>query len=234
MKAPPAKLVSVSALLALLLLVFLFVLASLQKFQGLPPSNATGTEVLEMVTPSQTSYWVLLQALYGSFFLLMAPVFWAVYQRVKVDRPLEGTLGFLAGALALASESLGRWWHVIVEFNLLRAYQGTADADARSALLVVIGNIDWLHRLLHYGSFLIVGWALLLLLALFQQRSMSLWIGWLAFAMVPALGPFPFVAILFLIPAMLVLWRGQGAADHPKTISSRRSSGGRSAAKARR
>jgi len=164
-----------------------------------PPLDLQGADLLSALLPSHLLYWTALHAITGGLFFLCLPVVWAVHLVVRERGAWLMDAGTPLGILALTGEGLARLWRATVEVDLARAFQEAGPAT-QTALLDLADRLARYPEGLHLASYLIGGWAVLLLVSVVQDRDLPQWLGWLGLAMVPALGPAPFALLLWLVP----------------------------------
>lgn len=161
-----------------------------------PPLELKGAELLQALSPQHLLYWRALHAVNASLFLLSVPVVWAVHLVVRDRGARLMDAGTPLGILALVGEGLSRLWGATVQADLVLAY----GAEPSPTLLTLADRLARYPEALHTASYLIGAWAVLLLVSVVQERGLPQWLGWLALALVPGLGPAPFALLIWLVP----------------------------------
>ena len=187
-----------------------------------PPFSHDPVRTLSTLAKGQVPFWSLLHTLYALFFLLLLPTLWSLYVLLKEEAPAEATAALATGGLALVSEGLGRLWHATLESTLAGLLLAQSGPDGREVLLEAARHLDPFHQALHVGGYLIVVWAVLTAWTVVQRRGiLPLWAGLLAPLLIPALGPFPWASLPWLVPVGLLLWREEASAPSrpmPRTL----------------
>ena len=210
---------------AVVAVLFLLGVLLYRRAEGHLPLGATPNVVLQTLTSGQKPLWGLANAMYAVYFLLLIPALWLAYSQMKDAHPAEAGVSFAAGVFALVTESFGRLWHTLVELPLVNAWQASDNPATQTSLANLLTRYDSYHQVLHYGAYAIVVWAVLMLIVALQRKSLPLWSGFLGFAMLPALGPFPPAALLWAMP-MVVMSTGSKSSSK-NSGSERASAGGR-------
>ena len=225
MKTDPGRLATLTTAVSVVVVLLLLAVLLYQRSQGHLPLGSPANVVLHTLTSGQKPLWGLANSLYGVYFLLLLPAIWVTYRAAKEDHPTEATLAFGAGFIALVTESLGRWWHAIVELPIVNAYQATDNPAAQRSLAELLARFDAYHQPLHLGGYAIVVWAVFMLILSLHRKSLPLWSGFLAFAMVPALGPFPPAGLLWAVPSVWFIGGGFKGSSERAGAGSRRKGG---------
>ena len=168
-----------------------------------PPLGLKGAELLQAFPARHLLYWTALHAVNASLLFLCVPVVWAVHLVVRERGARLMDAGTPLGILALVGEGLARLWQATVQADLVRAYN--AGGPGASVLLDLADRLARYPDALHLASYLIGAWAVLLLVSVVQERSLPQWLGWLALALVPGLGPAPFALLVWLVPTAWLL-----------------------------
>ncbi|MSQ13154.1 MAG: hypothetical protein EXR47_03240 [Dehalococcoidia bacterium] len=205
MKADPWRIAAYCTVAAIGILVLLLAILWPARLPGLLAVTTDPETLLRPLPLSQRIVWTLSNGLYGLYFFLFVPLIWMVFQTMKSESPLEAAIAFPIAVVAIVAEGLGRWWHPVFETPLVAVYHASGDPEARRSLEELLLRYDSYHQMLHYLTYIMVVWAVLLLVASLKHKSLPLWLSLLAFTMVVAVGTFPPAAIVWAVPALLVV-----------------------------
>jgi hypothetical protein len=233
MHADARRIAIICTVAAALLIGLLWVMLWLMRLSGNVLAGNAPQAALTAISLPQLYLWGLVNAVYGLYFLLLVPPMWLLFRALHSQQPVAATGGFVIGVLGVLMESVARFWHLIVEVPIARAYQTSPVVETQATLSDLLGSYSGIHTALHYGSYITVVWAVIALAVLLQHRVAPWWLGFTAFGLVLALGPFPPLGLVWAVPAVFAL-NGEGGKAPARSGSRRTASRALTPARGRR